>query len=179
MTLIEKVSADKSNSQLKEVGAFSNAFRTSELNNLVDGEIITIPEDYVVFQRRIGQGADARTAEYINVPTNTGRIVNFYPTAMCRVAFPVDENGKNIRENGRMKVVRSQGDVVNFVEGKAIDATMQAMKGCSIEYKVLDRVSTRQFGVSESEATKDNVQSTIIGSWNFSGEKRPVGYPTK
>lgn len=179
MTLQEKVAADKANSQLKEVGGFSNSFRSSELTNLEDGEILTIPEDYKVFERRIGQGADARTAQYINVMTNKGRTVTFYPTAMARIAFPVDENGKNIRENGRMKVVRSEGDVCKWIDGKSINDTMQGMKGCAIEYHILDRVQTRAFGVAESEATKDDVTSTIIGSWNFSGKKRPVGYPTK
>jgi hypothetical protein len=179
MTLSEKVAADKSNSQVKEVGGFSNSFRSSELNNLNEGEIITIPENYTVFERRIGQGENARTAQYINVPTNTGRVVNFYPTAMARVAFPVDENGKNIREDGRMKVVRSTGDVCTFIDGKAINDTMKAMVGCQIEYSNVQRVNTREFGVSEAEATKDNVTTTIIASWNFAGKKRPVGYPTK
>ena len=178
MTLAEKVAADSANSQIEAASGFSNSFRSSELNNLADGEIITIPEDYQVFKRRIGSGENARVAEYINVPTNTGRIAQFYPTAMARVAFEVDKaTGKNIRENGRMKIVRSEGDVCKWIDGKAIDATMQGMKGCQIQYKELRRVPTRAFGVQESVATKDDVTETIIGSWNFSGSKKPVGYP--
>lgn len=179
MTLAEKNAADSANSQIKEVGGFSNSFRSSELNNLQDGEIITIPEDYKVFERKIGSGENARTAQYINCPTNTGRIVQFYPTAMARVAFVVDENGKNIRENNRMVVRRSEGDVCTWIDGKEIDSTVKAMKGCAIEYKVLDRVKTRAFGVDESAATAADVTETIIGGWNFSGKKRPVGYVTK
>lgn len=180
MTLAEKNAADSANSQIEAATGFSNSFRSSELNNLNDGEIITIPEDYQVFKRKIGSGADARIAEYINVPTNTGRIAQFYPTAMARVAFEVDpKTGKNIRENGRMKVVRSEGDVCKWIDGKAIDATMQGMKGCQIAFSVVRRVPTRAFGVQESVATEKDVTETIIGGWNFSGEKRPVGYPTK
>lgn len=180
MTLKEKNSADLANSQVKAVGEFSNSFRTSQLNNLVSGEIITIPEDYQVFERKIGRGDDARTAQYINVPTNTGRVAQFYPTAMARIAFEVDDSGKNILdENGRMKVVRSQGTVCDYIDGKAIDATMKALKGCQIEYKELDRVKTRAFGVEEAVATAKDVTKTIIGSWNFYGEKRPVDYVSK
>lgn len=175
MTLQEKNAADLASSQVNAIGAFSNSFRSSELTNLNEGEIITIPEDYQVFERKIGD----RTAQYINVPTNTGRVVQFYPTSMARIAFEVDKNGKNIRENGRMKVVRSTGDVVTFIDGKAIDATMQAMKGCQIAYGDVKRIPTREFGVPESEATDKNVTSTIIASWNFAGEKRPVGYVSK
>lgn len=179
MTLAEKVAADSANSQLKAVGGFSNTFRSSELNNLKDGEIITIPEDYQVFARRIGNDENARVAEYINVPTNTGRIAQFYPTAMARVAFEVDpKTGKNLRQDGRMVVVRSEGDVCKWIDGKAIDTTMQGMKGCQIQYKELRRVPTRTFGVPESTATKDDVTETIIGGWNFvDGSKKPVGYP--
>ena len=86
---------------------------------------------------------------------------------------------KNIRENNRMKVVRSSGDVCAWIDGKEIDSTMKGMQGCSIEYKVLDRVKTRAFGVDESVATAADVTETIIGGWNFSGKTRPVGYPTK
>lgn len=175
MTLQEKNAADLANSQKEAVGSFSNSFRSSTLVNLENGESFVIPENYQVFKRKIGD----RTAEYINVTTNTGRTVEFYPTSMARIAFPVDENGKNIRENGRMKVVRSEGDVVSFIDGKAIDATMQAMKGCEILYKIKERVPTRAFGVAESDATKEDVTSTIIGSWNFDGSKRPVGYVAK
>ena len=178
MTLAEKNAADSANSQIEAATGFSNSFRSAELNNLNSGEIITIPENYQVFKRKIGQGENARVAEYINVPTNTGRIVPFYPTAMARVAFEVDKaTGKNIRENGRMKVVRSEGDVCKWIDGKAIDDTMQGMKGCQILYQELQRVPTRNFGVAESVATDKDVSETIIGSWNFSGSKRPVGYP--
>jgi len=179
MTLAEKNAADSANSQINKVNGFSNSFRSSELNNLQDGEIITIPKDYQVFERKIGSGENARVAQYINCPTNGGRIVQFYPTAMARVAFVVDENGKNIRENNRMKIVRSSGDVCAWIDGKEIDSTMKGMQGCSIEYKVLDRVKTRAFGVDESVATAADVTETIIGGWNFSGKTRPVGYPTK
>lgn len=175
MTLQEKNQADLANSQVNAVGAFSNSFRSSTLTNLNEGEIFTIPEDYQVFERKIGD----RTAQYINVPTNTGRVVQFYPTSMARIAFEVDENGKNIRENGRMKVVRSSGDVVTFIDGKAINDTMEAMKGCQIAYGDIQRIRTREFGVAESEATKENVTSTIVASWNFTGSKRPVGYAAK
>lgn len=175
MTLEQKIAADKANTaQRKEVTGFANSFRSSVLNNFGAEEHFVIPEKYVVFERKIGQGEEARVAQYINITTDGGRTLEFYPTAMARIAFPVDENGKNIREdNGRMKVVRSSGTVCDFIDGQSIDAAMKAMKGCKIHYKEVDRVKTRAFGVPESSATSKDVTTTIIGSWNFEGTKKP------
>ena len=174
MTLAEKVAADAASSNLQEVGSFSKAFRSSTLNNLEDGEVITIPEDYHIFEREI----NGQKAQYINVNTNTGRIVAFYPSAICRSAFVVDENGKNkLLDNGRRDIRPNKGDVVDFCAGKAIDPTMQAMKGCSLKYNILERVKTRAFGITNEAATsKDVVDNTIVAGWNFEGTKRPVGY---
>lgn len=175
MTLEEKNRADLANANVKEVAGFSKAFRTSELNNLQSGESFTIPEDYTVKQRVIG-GNTENPMEYINVLTNTGRTVEFSPRSMTRIAFPVDENGKNIRENDRMKVVRSGGNLVPFIAGKEIDSTMKALKGCTIQYTEAERVNTRAFGIPEEKATSKDVQVTIIGNWNLIGEKKPVGW---
>jgi len=174
MTLEQKIAADKANTaQRKEVGGFNNSFRSSVLNNFGAEEHFVIPENYTVFERKIGQGDDARVAQYINIQTDGGRTLEFYPTAMARIAFEVDENGKNKRENGRMVVKRSTGTVCDFIDGQSIDASMKAMKGCKIHYKEVERVKTRMFGVPESAATSEDVTTTIIGSWNFEGNKKP------
>ena len=175
MTLEEKNRADLANANVKEVAGFSKAFRTSELNNLQSGESFTIPENYTVKQRTIG-GNTENPMEYINVLTNTGRTVEFSPRSMTRVAFPVDENGKNIRENGRMKVVRSSGNLISFIQGKEIDSTMKALKGCTIQYTEAERVKTRAFGVPEEKATANDVNTTIIGKWDLIGDKKPAGW---
>lgn len=174
MTLEQKNAADAANtSQRKEVGGFSNSFRSSVLNNFGAEEHFVIPTNYRVFERKIGTGADARIAQYINIQTDGGRTLEFYPTAMARIAFEVDENGKNLRENGRMVVKRSHGTVCDFIDGQSIDAAMQAMKGCKIHYKEDERVKTRAFGVPESTATSKDVTTTIIGEWNFEGDTKP------
>ena len=177
MTLAEKIAADKANSQVTLVAGFSNSFRSNELNNLEDGDIITIPEGdlYQVCQRKIGD----RVAEYINVNTNSGRQAQFYPTSMTRIAFEVDENGKNVRVGGRMKVIRSTGDVVDYIAGKEIDGTMRKLQGCQLQYNIVKRVKTRAFGVQESVATSKDVTETIIGKWSFYGDKRPTDYVAK
>lgn len=175
MTLEEKNRADLANANVKEVAGFSKAFRTSELNNLQSGESFVIPENYTVKQRAIG-GNTENPMEYINVLTNTGRTVEFSPRSMTRVAFPVDESGKNIRENGRMKVVRSTGNLIPFIQGKEIDSTMKALKGCTIQYTESERVKTRAFGVPEEKATSNDVNTTIIGKWDLVGDKKPAGW---
>lgn len=176
MTIVEKIAADKASAQRVVVEGFSKAFRSNQLNNLQDGDIITIPEKYEVFSRKIGDN----TAEYINVEVvsadSTKHVAEFYPTAMARIAFVVDENGKNKYVDGHREIKRSTGDVVSFIEGKAINPTMEALKGCSIKYNVVERVNTRKFGVEDEDATAEDIQTTVIGSWNFHGRKRPAGY---
>ena len=170
MNYLEKIAADQASSQRVEVGGFSNSFRSNTLTNLEEGESFVIPEDYKVFERRIGDNK----AQYINVQTDKGRTVEFYPTSICKIAFEVDENGKNIRENGRIVAPkRSVGDVVNFCEGRAIDPSMQSMKGCTIKYDQVQRIRTRAFGVKEEDATANDVTTTVLATWSFVGDKRP------
>lgn len=170
MNYLEKIAADQASSQRTEVGSFSNSFRSQTLTNLEEGESFVIPENYKIFERKIGDNK----AQYINVQTDKGRTVEFYPTSICKIAFEVDENGKNIRENGRIvPPKRSVGDVVNFCEGKAIDATMKSMKGCTINYNHVQRVKTRAFGVKEEDATANDVTTTVLATWSFVGDKRP------
>lgn len=175
MTLAEKNAADVQKSNIKPVGSFSKAFRSNELNNLESGESFTIPENYQVMQRVIG-GNTENPAEYINVTTNTGRTVEFYPTAMTRIAFPVDAEGHDVLQNGRRAVVRSEGNLIPFIQGKEIDSTMQALKGCTIQYTLKEKVNTRAFGVTNELATAKDVQTTNIGQWDIIGEKKPVGW---
>lgn len=175
MTLAEKNAADVQKSNIKAVGGFSKAFRSNELNNLVSGESFVIPENYTVMQRVIG-GNTENPAEYINVQTNTGRTVEFYPTAMTRIAFPVDADGHDIIQDGRRAVVRSEGNLIPFIQGKEINATMEALKGCTIEYKLKEQVKTRRFGVEDAVATAQDVQNTNIGEWNLIGKKKPAGW---
>lgn len=175
MTLDEKNKADLAQSNVKTVNGFTKAFRSSELNNLQNGESFVVPEDYTVKQRTIGANTE-NPMEYINVVTNTGRVAEFSPRSMTRTAFPVDESGKNVRENGRMKVVRSGGNLIPYIQGKEINSTMQALKGCTIQYTERERVQTRAFGVPEENATAKDVNTTIIGDWNLVGDKKPVGW---
>lgn len=175
MTISEKDAADKAKtSNVKVLGKFSKAFRSNELNNLMDGESFIVPENFTVFSRTI-RGSE-NPAEYINVKTNTGRVIEFYPGSIVRNAWKVDENGKNVMQDGRQVIVRSDGNLVPFVQGKEIDSTMRALAGCEISYKIREKVPTRTFGVDEAVATSKDVQTVNIGTWNIIGDKKPEGW---
>ena len=177
MTLNEKVLADSANSQLAEVGAFANTFRSGAHVSVKEGEILTIPTgaEFKVYENRT-LGKEGMHPQYINCPTSEGRIVELYPSMFTRIAIEVDDNCKTVQENGRAKVHNTGGDVAKFVAGKAIDATMRAMQGCQVKFSGLKTIKTRKFGVPVAEATKDDVTTTVIGNWDFVGEKRPEGY---
>lgn len=183
MTLQESINATMAQSSVYSViGNFTKAFRTDELSNIEAGESFVIPENYTIFSQRMmrnGQPVKDRdgnvvTAEFIKVETSKGRIVNFYPSALTKLAFRVDENGKDVE--GSDRIVRTKGNLVGYVKGKKIDDVMQALKGCTIECEKLEPIKVREFGVSNEEATAKNVQTNNIGTWNLIGDKKPAGW---
>lgn len=177
MTLNEKVLADSANSQLKSVDGFSNTFRSGARESVKEGEILTIPTgaEFKVYENR-SLGKEGQHPQYINCPTSEGRVVELYPSMFTRIAIEVDDDCKTVQENGRAKVHNTGGNVAKFVAGKAIDATMRAMQGCQVKFSGLQTIKTRAFGVPAAEATKDDVTTTIIGNWDFVGDKKPEGY---
>lgn len=176
MTLNEKYMADSANSNLKELaGGFTNTFRAGQRESIKEGEILTIPENYKVYENR-QLGSEGKHPQYINCPTNMGRIVEFYPSMLTRAAFVVDDNCQPVLENNRQKRVPTGGSVAAYVAGKAINPTMQAMQGCQIQFHNSQSYKTRAFGVPATEATKKDVVTLTVGDWDFVGEKFPEGY---
>lgn len=184
MNVMEANAACAANGQLKEVGAFSKVFRTDELNNIVAGEEFVIPEDYKIYRQQIMRGGrpvedangDPVYAEFINVQTQNQRIVRFYPTSICKIAFPVTAEGKNQMTDGKWMPIRSKGSLVNFAKGKAINDVMLALKGCTVKCEAMEPVKVRRFGVKEADATANDVETNNIGTWNIVGDKKPVGW---
>jgi hypothetical protein len=168
-------------SQYKEIGAFTKAFRTDELSNIEAGESFVIPQEYkVISQRMMRDGMpvlDAKgeevTAEFINVITNTGRNVRFYPSSLTKVAFAVDpETGKDLGA-GSARIKRCSGDLVQYVKGKPINDVMNNLKGCTVKCVSLNPVSVRRFGVTNEKATKADVTTNNLGEWTLVGDKKP------
>ncbi len=202
ITLNEKNTEDEFNKEVKVKFSFSNledlATRETiypnigispELITLNDGEIITIPESYKIFRKRIEayhykrggmirleeKNQNAPYVEYINVITNSGHIVEFYPHVLfCQIAFEVDEFGNRIHENGKIKILRNTGDVSKYIwdmtkRGCNIHSIMDAMKGCQIQYHFLK--SIRMWTSYSSNLLR------IMSDWTFIGNKRPAEIP--
>lgn len=183
MTILEANAACRANSaNIAEMSKFTKAFRQTELENIHEGESFQIPEDYVVFAQRMSRNGkpvlDSQgnqvTAEFINVQTNTGRNVRFYPSSMVKVAFTVDDNGKNVEGPDRIKT--TSGSLPKYCQGKDMDSVMQALKGCTIECTKLTSVQTRAFGVSNEAATSKDIVKQSIGEWNLIGDKKPLNW---
>jgi len=184
MTVQESINAALAQSnRYQKVAKFSKAFRSDDLGNIEAGEEFTIPEDYVVLSQRIMRGGapvkDSEgndvTAEFIKCMSNKGRVINFYPSSLTKVAFRVDpETGKDVTEN---RIVRTSGDLVAYAKAHPdMDATMQALKGCTVKCVTLTGVPVRAFGVPNDKATKADVQNNNIGEWTLVGEKRPTNW---
>jgi hypothetical protein len=183
MTIETAIQVALKNSNTKEIGGFTKAFRSDDLGNILAGEEFVIPENYVVLSDRmmrdgapvVDNNGNPVTTEYIKCQTTQGRIVNFYPSSLTKIAFAVDENGKDLK--GADRIVRTKGKLVEYAKANPdINATMQALKGCTVKCVSLTPVRVRQFGVSNEQATKENVRTNNIGEWDLVGEKKPANW---
>lgn len=183
MTIVEMDAACKSqSSNYEEVGAFSGTMRDTQLQNIVEGEEILIPESYKIWKQRMmrnglpvtNANGDNVFSEFINVNTSAGRSVRFYPSSLCKIAFVVDEDGKDVVGAGR--VVSTKGNIADFARGRSIDSVMQSLKGCTIKLDKNEEVLVRQYGVTNEAATAKDVQKTHVGTWVLSGKKKPIGW---
>lgn len=185
MTIVEMDNACQSQSSIyEEVSAFDGTMRDTQLQNIVEGEEIVIPESYKIWKQRMMRNGVPVTnalgeptfAQFINANTSAGRSVRFYPTSLCKIAFAVDGNtGKDLVGAGR--VVPTKGNVADFARGKSINSVMEALKGCTIKLEKNEAVKIRQFGVKNEDATKESVQETHVGTWTLVGDKKPAGWP--
>jgi hypothetical protein len=168
--------------QFVEIGKFTKAFRTDSLTNIEAGESFVIPTDYKIFSQRILRGGqpvldrdnNPVTAEFINVVTNKKRNVRFYPSSVTKVLFAVDENGKDLV--GAERIKRSSGTLYEYCKGKDIDGVMNNLKGCEILCESLTPVNTRQFGVSNEDATAKDIVVQRVGQWELVGDKKPADW---
>ena len=190
MSLGEKNRIDRENSNIEVVCRFSSSYYSPELNNINDGEILTIPDDYTIFRHFIEQyqrsgflsvlNKKAFATEYINVLTNTGYIVEFHPIILLKSkGFVVDGNGKYIRENGHLKGLGYKTDVLDFVRKfspERLGDAIKAMRGCQIKCHYINRIRVLKYGVPESAATSRDVMTVDAVEWSFVGEKRPIGF---
>lgn len=186
MNLQESFAIESANSNVEEVQEFSKAFRVDTLNNIEAGEEFVIPtgSDYRIWRQRMMRGGqpvldrDGKpvVAEYIKCLTTNGRIVNFFPSSLTKIAFRVnEETGKDIQGDGR--IVRTSGDIVNYVKMHPnMTETMRALQGCAIKCEKYQKVPVRRFGVSNDKATKADVETNNIGTWSLAGTKKPENW---
>jgi hypothetical protein len=185
MTLQESFAIENGNSNVQEVEKFSKAFRIDTLNNIEAGEEFTIPTgaDYKIWSQRIMRGGqpvldrDGKpvTAEYVKCLTNKGRIINFFPSSLTKIAFKVDaETGKDLTSD---RIVRPTGDIVDYCKAHPdMTETMKALQGCTIKCESYEKVPVRRFGVPNDKATKADVETNNIGTWKLVGEKKPANW---
>ena len=185
MTIKEAVAAELGKSNVKRVEKFSKAFRIDELSNIEAGESFTIPsgEDFIILSQGMMRGGqpvvdrngEPVTAEFVKCLSDKGRTVNFFPTSLTKIAFRVDpETGKDVTED---RIVRTKGDVVAYVKRHPdMNETMKALQGCTIKLEKIDKINVRRFGVDNEKATKADVETNNIGTWNLVGDVKPANW---
>jgi hypothetical protein len=185
MTLQESFAIENGNSNIEEVQEFSKAFRVDTLGNIEAGEEFTIPTgaDYKIWRQKMMRGGQPVVdrngnpvyAEYVKCMSNKGRIVNFFPSSLTKLAFRVDpETGKDVTTD---RVVRPTGDIVDYCKAHPnMTETMKALQGCTIKCEKYDSIPVRAFGVPNDKATKKDVEENKIGIWKLVGEKKPENW---
>lgn len=188
MTIKEAIAAEVGKSNVEKINAFTKAFRIDELSNIEPGEQFVIPtgDDFVILSQRmmrggqpvIGANGEPVTAEFVKCQSNKGRIVNFFPTSLTKIAFRVDpETGKDVTED---RIVRTEGNVVAYVKQHPdMNETMKALQGCTIQYDLKEKVHVRRFGVTNEKATKNDVETNNIGKWTLVGDVKPANWPAE
>jgi hypothetical protein len=57
-----------------------------------------------------------------------------------------------------------------------MNETMQKLQGCTIKLEKVDKINVRRFGVDNEKATKADVETNNIGTWNLVGSKKPENW---
>lgn len=84
----------------KVVPSFKGAVRSDDLNTLEKGDQFTIPQDFKIYEQRVGNGSNV--AQFIIVDVN-GVAKNFYPSSLQKNLAIVDDNANSTGERAKTK----------------------------------------------------------------------------
>lgn len=175
-TVLTEIQRAKNLNGAKESSFKGVTPRSTELNNLRDGDIFTIPADYTCLEQEIRNAQSRRdpstgrmikpTAKYIFVEVERNgnkTAVAFYPTSFWKrrrlaISVPDEEDAsKDVWVNSD-EYVSASGEVALHVQGFAdLDDALKDIAGKPIMVKKKS-IKTLPYGVDKADAaTDDNV----------------------
>lgn len=125
----------------KRVSNFTGAQRSLENLGLEKGDTFTFPNDYEVYEQKIGTS----TAQYILIELTNGKVKPFYPSTFTKSRAVYNEDltltGQRVYTTGTAAELYRQYPTVE--EG------MNALKGITITVKDIMEVRTLRYGTQE------------------------------
>lgn len=140
----------------KIVTSFKGAVRGDELNTLEKGDQFTIPNDFKIYEQRVGSGTN--TAQFIIVEVN-GVAKNFYPSSLQKNLAIVDDNAMPVGERAKTKGTACEW----FKKQGSIDKAMKAMKGCTLKISDVTPYQVRRFGTTDEVTTSNFMTVDFVG----------------
>lgn len=123
----------------KKVAGFTGAQRSLENVGLEKGDKFTFPENYDVYEQKIGDN----TVQYIFVTIN-GNAKKFYPSTFTKSRTVYNEDGTSTGE--RKHTMGSAAEL--FRKSGTIKEGMEALKGKTVVVSELELIRTQRFGTT-------------------------------
>lgn len=128
-----------------KVTGFSGAVRPTELNNFVEGDTFTFPEEYEVLQMKFGDNAvDFILVEVVNEQIEEESVKRFFPSTMWKNRVVVDDQGKI---SGRAHTDGTLAE--HFQTFGSVQDAMDDVKGKKVVISKMTTIKTLRYGTSE------------------------------
>ena len=143
--------------------------RSTELNAIKDGDVITIPADYVALEQPIRNSNQKAYYCFVNCKRDgEDRVVAFYPTSFWKrrqtaVAAPDPDDETKTIYVGSGEYVASSGEVASLVQSFAsLDEAMKEIADKPIQVSVT-KVDTLPYG--EDKVDSPNHENIYTFEW--------------
>lgn len=123
----------------KKVNGFTGAQRSLENMGLEKGDEFTFPNNYDVYEQKIGENV----VQYIFVEIN-GNAKKFYPSTFTKSRTVYNEDGTST--GTRKHTMGTAAEL--FRQSGTIEAGMDALKGKKVKVSEMETVRTLRFGTT-------------------------------
>lgn len=124
----------------KEVSGFEGAVRSLENLNLEVGDTFTMPQNYKVYEQKIGDSK----AQYIFIDLGNDNVKKFYPSTFTKYRTVYDEDGQSTGE--RIHTTGTAAEL--FRTAGSVKEGMDLLKGKTLKVSDIKIVRTMRYGTT-------------------------------
>lgn len=140
-TLQRVITLDSKNPNLVALNKFKKAVPNRETDPFEEGDVFTVPANYQVTQNKL-----LNNAEFIYVTTESGKVVQFYPTSLYKRTMTYDETP----EHNTLGVKRHSGNVIDWARNFTdLNTLVNKLIGVKIKIEATEKFLTKVYGTDE------------------------------